>query len=325
MNMSIFRRQNSIAIFSLISIASLANLTMTDSAYGFSVNFENQDFSDGFNGWQTLGDTSTQGTFQSIDPKIGDNQAVITNSCPSAVFADGECFDTQNPANYRQDDPNGSDENRVFNFSGLDQGDANGNNFGQGTNLQTFLGLSPNSLNIEREGGAIPGSRTPKEGSAIKQTIEVTDTDKPFVLKFDWSYLTNDGTDPLLGNQDYSFITIYPADSEPGDRTITILGDSTGDITTPINPEQTNFEKVGGYMSYESEYLEPGSYIIGAGIVDVDGTGISSGLLVDNFVVEEVPFDFSATTGLGLVASLFGLSRLRRRWKHKSNQSSKTI
>ena len=316
MNMSIFPRQNLIRIFSLISIASLANLTMTDSAYGFTVNFENPDFNDGFTGWETLGDRSTQDNFQGIS---GSNQALITNSCPSVAFSNGECFDTQNPANYRQDDPDGGSSDRTFNFSGLDQGDANGNNFGQDTNLQTFLGLSPNSLNIEREGGAIPGSRTPKEGSAIKQTIEVTDTDKPFVLKFDWSYLTNDGTDPLLGNQDYSFITIYPADSEPGDRTITILGDSTGDITTPIDPEQTNFEKVGEYVSYESGELQPGTYIIGAGIVDVDGTGISSSLLVDDFVVEEVPFDFSATTGLGLVASLFGLSRLRRRWKHDAN------
>ena len=319
MNMSIFRRQNLIR-FSLISIASLANLTMTDSAYGFTVNFENQDFSDGFNSWQTLGDTSTPSSFQGIAPQSGSNQALITNSCPSIAFPEGECFDTQNPANYRQDDPDGGNSDRTFNFSDLDQGDANGNNFGQDTNLQTFLGLSSNSLNIEREGGAIPGTRTPKEGSAIKQTIEVTDTENPFVLKFDWNYLTNDGTDPLLGNQDYSFITIYPADSEPGDRKITILGDSTGDITTPIDPSQTDFLKVDGYMSYESAYLQPGEYVIGAGVVDVDGTGISSALLVDNFVVEEVPFDFSATTGLGLVASLFGISRLRRRFQRDTNK-----
>lgn len=322
MNMFIFRRQNLIR-FSLISIASLANLTTLDSAYGFTVNFENPDFNDGFNndstGWRTLGDTSTPGAFQGIEPASGSTQGLLTNSCPSIAFPEGECFDTQNPANYRQDDPNGGEQNRVFNFSGSDQGDANGNNFGQETNLQTFLGLSSNSLNIEREGGAITGTRTPKEGSAIKQTIEVTDTDKPFVISFDWNYLTNDGTDDLLGNQDYSFITIYPADSEVSDRTITILGDSTGEITTPIDPSQTDFLKVGGYMSYESAYLEPGTYVVGAGVVDVDGTGVSSGLLVDNFQVEEVPFDFSATTGLGLVASLFGLSRLRRRLKQKSN------
>ena len=321
--MFIFRRQNLIR-FSLIGIASLANLTITDSVYGFTVNFENPDFSSEFNndnpnGWQTLGDTSTPGTFQGIDPASGSTQGLLTNSCPSIAFPEGECFDTQNPDNYRQDDPNGGEENRVFNFSGSDQGDANGNNFGQDRNLQDFLGLSANSLNIERAEGEIGGTRTPKEGSAIKQTITVTDTDKPFVISFDWNYLTNDGTDPTLGNQDYSFFTIYPANSEPGDRTITILGDSTGEITTPIDPSQTDFLKVDGYMSYESAYLQPGEYVIGAGIVDVDGTGISSALLVDNFAVEEVPFDFSATTGLGFVASLFGLSRLRRRLKQKSN------
>ena len=73
-------------------------------------------------------------------------------------------------------------------------------------------------------------------------------------------------------------------------------------------------------MSYQSAQLEPGTYIIGAGIVDVDGTGLSSGLLVDNFEVQEVPFDFSATTGLGFVASLFGLSRLRRRLKRDTDK-----
>ena len=184
MNMFIFSRQYLIRTFSLIGLVSVANLTMTSSAYGFSVNFENPDFSDGFTSWDTIGDTSIQGGFQGYVPPEGGTQALITNSCPNVAFPDGECFDTQNPSNYRQDDPDGGEENRVFNFSGSDQADANGNNFGQDSNLQTFLGLSPNSLNIERTGGEIPGTRTPKEGSAFKQEITVSDTDQQFILTF---------------------------------------------------------------------------------------------------------------------------------------------
>ena len=120
-----------------------------------------------------------------------------------------------------------------------------------------------------------------------------------------------------MGNQDYSFVTIYPEGAEVESRPVVILGDSSGEITTPIAPDQTEFERVGGYQLYSSELLQPGTYVIGAGVVDVDGTGISSGLLIDNFVV--VPFDFSATGGLGVVAGIYGLSRLRCRFKRSQN------
>lgn len=297
-----------IRTLSLVSIASLANLAFAHSA--FAVNLVlNDGFENNLSDWQTLGDISTQPTFQGIVPPNGNSQGLLTTSCPATPFPSGECFDTQDPTNYRQDDPDADTSNRTFNFSSSDQGDANGNNLGQTSNLQTFLGLAPNSLNIPREGGSIPGTRTPKEGSAIQQTITLT---KDSIIKFNWNYLTNDGTHPIFGNQDYSFVTIYDVNSNPGDRPVYILGDSTGDISTPISSGQTNFEKAGGYQSYDSPLLPPGTYVIGAGVVDVDGTGISSGLLIDNF--EVVPFDFSATTGLGIVTTIFGLSRLRRRF-----------
>ena len=293
---------------SLASFVALSSLVLNLPAHAFSVNFNNTDFENNFTGWDTTGDASIQQTFQGINPVGGSNQALITTSCPDAAFAAGECFDTQNPSNFRQDDP-AFDNNRTFNFSGLDQTDANGNN--SPNNLQSFLGLEPNALNIDRTGGTIPGFRTPKEGSAITQIITV---DTPFTLSFDWNYLTNDGTNETFGNQDFSFLTLYPENSNPASRTVEILGDSTGAIITPIPSGQTDFEKVGGYVSYDSGVLQPGTYVVGLGVVDTDGTGISSGLLVDNFAIQEVPFDFSATTGLGLVAGFFGLSRLRRRF-----------
>ena len=295
--------------FSLVTVASFAGLIAANPASAMDL-FLNSGFEDDFNGWETLGDTSTQSTFQGLNPR-NTSQGLLTTSCPATPFPSGECFDTQNPSNFRQDDPAGGNNNRTFNFSGRDQGDANGNNFNQDGNLQNFLNLPSNSLNIPRKGGTISGTRTPKEGSAIKQTITVEDGS---IITFDWNHLTNDGTDPILGNQDYSFVTIYNTQDVRDDRTIQILGDSTGDITTPIDGSQTEFEKANdGYRFFSSEPLDAGTYVVGAGVVDVDGTGISSGLLLDNF--EVVPFDFSATTGLGLVAGVFGLSRLRRRFK----------
>lgn len=314
MNFSLSRRYL-INTASLISLLGLTNLIFSHSVQAqfldFTSDFENTGFEDNFNGWDTIGDTSIQNTFQGIDPISGNNQALITTACPDSPFATGECFDTQNPTSFRQDDPSGGTGNRTFNFSGLDQADANANNLGQTSNLQTFLGLGANSLNIERKGGSIGGTRTPKEGSAIKQTVTL---DEPAIITFDWNYLTNDGTDPIFGNQDFSFVTIYADSSNAAGRGVQILGDSAGEITTPIAPGQTSFERVGGYQFFSSELLPAGTYVVGAGVVDVDGTGISSGLLIDNFAV--VPFDFSATTGLGLVAGVFGLSRLRRRRQH---------
>ena len=294
---------------SLITIASFASLISANPASAMDL-ILNSGFEDDLNDWQTLGDTSTQSSFQGIDPLGGSRQGLLTTSCPATPFSGGECFDTQNTSNFRQDDPAGGNNDRTFNFSDRDQGDANGNNFGQASNLQTFLGLEANSLNIPRQGGSILGTRTPKEGSAIKQEITVEDGS---IINFDWNYLTNDGTDPTFGNQDYSFVTIYNVDDPLADRSVQILGDSIGNITTPIDAAQTDFEKVGGYRFFSSEALEAGTYVVAAGVVDVDGTGVSSGLLVDNF--EVVPFDFSATAGLGLVAGVFGLSRLRRRLK----------
>ena len=315
MIMSMFR-QNLIRTVSLVGLFSLANLVTSNPVKAFTVDFQNTDFENNFTGWNITGDASIQQDFQGTNPISGNNQALITTSCPNTAFAGGVCFDTQNPANPRFDDPDASN-NRTFNYSGFDQTDANGNN--TPNNLQTFLGLDANSLNIARTDSVVPGFRTPEEGSAIKQTITV---DEPFTLSFDWNYLTNDGTNTILGNQDFSFLTLYPEGSDLNTRTLEILGDSIGAITTPIDVAQTDFEKVGGYFPYVSDVLEPGTYVVGLGVVDVDGTGISSGLLLDNFAVQEIPFDFSATTGLGIVAGIFGLTRLRRRFRVHTSKST---
>lgn len=170
--------------FSLMAIASLFGLMVTHPASAMNL-FLNGGFeSDLDTGWQRLGDTTTDSAFQGINPPVGSSQGLLTTACPATPFSSGECFDTQDTSNFRQDDPDGGNANRTFNVSGRDQGDANGNNFGQSSNLQTFLGLSANSLNIDRVGGTVGGHRTPKEGSAIKQTIEVTEGS---IINFRWN------------------------------------------------------------------------------------------------------------------------------------------
>ena len=51
----------------------------------------------------------------------------------------------------------------------------------------------------------------------------------------------------------------------------------------------------------------------------MDGIDRTSGLLLDNFMVEEVPFEFSPTLGLLIVGGMVAGDRLRRKLISKSN------
>ena len=80
-----------------------------------------------------------------------------------------------------------------------------------------------------------------------------------------------------------------------------VLEDSAGTIPTASqNNFATNTNLYQAYASAELS-LTPGTYRVGFGVVDVDGVGRSSGLLLDEVAMEEVPFEFSPTTGLALV------------------------
>jgi hypothetical protein len=170
--------------------------------------------------------------------------------------------------------------------------------------------------------------RTSKEGSGIYQnfTVTVTQADvdsgkNQLRLKFNWSYLTNDSTNSILGDQDFAFFTLYDTASNTDSRTINVLDDSSGNISYPLDSGITNFQdtnttrySAGNQEIYDSSSLAAGTYNyrVGFGVVDVDGSDLSSALLVDNFNVEEVPFEFSPGLGLGIVAVIFGCDRLRR-------------
>lgn len=310
------------SLVSLLSCISLSSLISINPVQAFSVTFENTDFENDFNSWTTTGDTSIQTNFESQLQYVN-KQGFITTGCPDTVGA--QCFDQQDESRTtpRKDDTGNagseSSGSNHFNFSANDQVNADGKN-ATGTfsltNLQDFLGLDQNTLNINRANGSLSGTRTPKEGSAIRQTITV---DNSFNLSFNWHFLTNDANDSLFGDRDYSFVTIYDTSSSIDARDIDVLADASSDLinssTTFTSGINTGGNGLNDYDLYTSATLPAGTYVVGLGVVDVDGVGFTSGLLVDNFQIQEVPFEFSPTAGIALILGLFGCDRLFRRIK----------
>ncbi len=275
-------------IASTFSFLALSQLICIDTAR--ALNFiSNGGFESNYSSWTTTGDASIQQTFQGIAAPTGTNHALITTASQTRID------DFPTPA-------------ARFNKSGTDQVSASI----ETATLQTFLGLSPNALSILRENGQITGYRTPKEGSAIKQTFTVNQSGQ-LTVNFKWNYLTNDGANSILGDRDFAFFTLYNVNDPIENRTIIRLDDSTGTVPT-LNSNSTDFAKVGGYKTYTQNFgnLAAGNYVLGYGVADVDGSDRSSALLVDNLTVEEIPFEFSPALGLGIVAVMFGCARLRR-------------
>lgn len=313
----VFSLKTLLSVASIVGVSSLIPFT---SAHAYSVNFNNGDFESPVNfndrlGWEGVGDTSRLGTYSTVAP-FDTNQGVITTACPGTSFPTGECRDNRN------DDT--TTTLGQFNNSGNDQISASVEAAG---NLQSLLGLSSNSLSIPREidGVVFDGTngnplitRTPKEGSALYQDITITDDGSSinnFTLNFNWDFLTNDGAvnnDPFsfVGDQDFAFVSI----TGNGVEELYLLEDSTGNIPTVASNATDFATNTAPYAPYLSEELAltPGTYRVGFGVLDVDGTDRSSALLVDNFAVQEVPFEFSPAFGLLFMAGFFGLHYFRR-------------
>lgn len=128
------------------------------------------------------------------------------------------------------------------------------------TNLETFVGLAPGSLDKAGNGNAT-------EGSAFKQTISVPAGAK---LTFDWNFLTNELT-PSSFN-DFGFISIG---SDPSN---TLANTKSTFVTSP-----TIFQEETGFGTFSHTFTTAGIYIVAVGVVDAGDTGVDSGLLVDNF------------------------------------------
>jgi subtilisin family serine protease len=129
-------------------------------------------------------------------------------------------------------------------------------------NLESFLGLTPGSLDSLGNGNAT-------EGSALKRTITVSAGDQ---LTFDWNFLTNEGT-PSSFN-DFAFISIGTTDSS-----------TLASTNSSFVPSSTIFPSETGFGTFSHTFTTGGTYTLGLGVLDVADTVADSGLLIDNVSV----------------------------------------
>ncbi len=316
-----------ISVLSTVGLVTIGNFICIDAAHGFSVTFDNGGFEEDLStGWSTIGDVTRNTGIDEVNPISGSNQAIITNS-------------------YIIESDRADDGIHTFNQSGTNPVDADTiSDNHTGNDLQTFLGLGITDLSIARNPEIPDFPRTSKEGSGMYQDIEITisTTDvsngtNGFEISFNWAYLTNDGQESTygLGNQDFSFISLIndPNPSGDVDKTdpnyvtgnVTVLGDSNETtIDRPTANDDyvyptTTFYDVNNVYTQSVTGLAAGtySYRVGFGVVDVDNVDRSSALLLDNFNVQQVPFEFSPGLGLLLMISLFGFQYLQRKHLNK--------
>ncbi|VEP17956.1 conserved hypothetical protein [Hyella patelloides LEGE 07179] len=303
-----------IAIFA--SLFSLGNLITLDSANAYSItpvingDFQSYTSLDGSAGWTGTGSTNIGGTYSGVDFN-GTNQGIITTACPNGG-TNTLCL------NNRDDDP-ASTTTGTFNLRTQDQISASP----EIATLQTQLGLSANDFSIRREIDGTPLSdtegnplyRLPKEGSAIFQDITITnDNNRNTQITFNWDFLTNDGAGSL-GDKDFGFISIANPSDPTFEPIVIKLEDSTGSIIGPNGDDYGSLTDTYNDGFSDDFDLASGTYRVGFGVIDVDGVGNSSALLIDEFGAKEVPFEFTPAAGVGLVLGLIGFKKLRHRFK----------
>ena len=310
-------------IASTLGLISLSNLIFINSANAFSVTFQNGGFENSIvgnnptGGWNTYGDVTTTGTIDGISPTNLSNQAILTTGYIDGTYnVNGEDVDRLDDSGFN------------FNQSGTNPVSADTNP--NADVLQESLGLGTNALSIDRSStqlNTLYGPRTSKEGSAMYQqfNVNIGPNDDSFTINFDWAYLTNDGT-TAFGEQDFAFwslgringtdyTTVFENTGNPGDEII-VLDSSGGTISSPTGSndyvEGVDYN-TNGY-SYTVSGLAEGiyTYRLGYGVVDVDGLDRTTALLIDD--IEIVPFEFTPSTGIGLVLGLIGINKLRRKY-----------
>ena len=307
------------------SLVAVHNFMLMSSAQAFSVTFSNGSFDDPIDGsgtlvdWLTIGDVNTVNRIDNIDPLSGVNQAIITTG-----YIQG---------NYPAPISNRNDDNDFnFNQSGTNPVNADVNN---GVDeLQSHFGFGTDAFSIARVGGTLAGitPRTSKEGSGMYQQFDVTldAGEDGFKVEFNWSYLTNDGSTSLGGEQDFSFwslgqynsgtdtyTTAFSSTGNPNDD-ILVLKSSSGAIISPggNNDYVSSFDyATNDLYSYEVSGLAPGTYTyrVGFGVVDVDGTGRSSALLIDSLNIKEIPFKFAPSFGLIFITGFYWIMYFLRK------------
>jgi hypothetical protein len=157
------------------------------------------------------------------------------------------------------------------------------------TDIETFLGLTPGTLDGLGNGDAV-------EGSAIRQTFSATAGQ---ILTFKWNFLTDedvDFADPDFN--DFAFFSIAPAAFELADI-----------VTWPLFSPATGILNQTGYQMGMFTIPATGMYTLGFGVMDAGDGGIESVLLVDDVAVVPEP----ASMALMLLGAPGLLAARRRR------------
>ena len=164
-----------------------------------------------------------------------------------------------------------------------------------GSNLESFLGLAPGSLNALGQGNI-------EQGSAIKKTFTAKAGD---VLTFDWNFMTNELESTLVGsNKDFAFLTLSPLPSK--------LADTSASFVTSLTP----FLNETGFQAFSTKISTAGIYTFGFGVVNVGDPMFDSALAVDNVKLAAVP---EPTSVLGILA--LGALGAGSMWQRKQKQN----
>lgn len=199
-----------------------------------------------FTGFGTIGDTSIQTAAFGSGPTQGISQALITN--------------------------------------GTGPGTRSGNSSVPTASLETFLELTPGSL---QSTGAI-------EGSAISQTFTANTGD---VLTFDFNFLTNETVAPI--SNDFSFVTFNGS-------VVTLA--NVFSPASASNVVLTGFEQETGFQTRSFTISTSGAFTLGFGVVDagLDET-VDSALLLDNINITPQPIPPIVPEPIPEPSSIFGL------------------
>jgi hypothetical protein len=199
--------------------------------------------------------------------------------------------------------------------------------------LESFLGLATGSLTALSNG-------TVSEGSAVRQTIQVASAGD--TLTFSYNFLTDERTTTSTyqskSRNDFGFFVVEPAaqfgsganqnnvvtlstvktlvsdamahqtvNLPFGSSAMTTFGLNLADVPNPWGPNPST-----GNRLFQYTFLAPGDYVIAFGVANVAGTGVNTGLFVDNLSLTAVPepSSWAMIAGIGLC----GMA-VARRWR----------
>jgi hypothetical protein len=210
----------------------------------------------GLPGWVVYLDLNNNGQFDGVPVPNGGFE---TGDFSNWVLAGGP--NTVRTASFGSGPTEGTYDALVSNASGVST-----------STLESFLGVTPGSLN-----GL--GNGTVVNGSAIQQTVTVA---AGLTLTFDWNFLTNE-TIGSITFDDFAFISLAPVSGAGTLQTLARVRDSSFIVA----PSSTGFGHMTGFHTFTYTFTAGGTFTLSVGAVNVGDSGTASAVLVDNFQLGE--------------------------------------